>query len=399
MSPEPRPRIVFVFGAYALGGAEKQLASLVEHRPARARGVEVRTLTLHPTRSTLIEERFEAEGIAHDLVSWDAQSFPSFFLNLVRCIRRLRPGIVHTLLDGSSGTWGRLAAYLNRVPVILHSDLSLVRAANRSDRPLRPFLDRITTHFLPNAHAIADRVARGGVPRERITVIPCGVDLTIFAPERVTGLRAELGIPDDAVVAGFLGRFERVKRIDVLLDALQRLPEAARPDHVLLAGDGSLMPEMAARVAGDAWLSEHVHLLGSVRRVPEFLASLDYLVHPSEIEGLPNAVLEGMAMRLPVIGTRVSDVPLLVEGIGFVAEPTDAASLAEAIRSMQALDVAERRRLGEAARRRIESDYDLEVVAQRFWDLHLDLLERARDGRRVGHAAGWRAAPGSRPDV
>lgn len=394
-----RPRVVFIFGAYALGGAERQLARLIERRPSYVDGVDIHTITLHPTRSAAVEQHFHDQGVVHTLVSWDATSFPVFFFRLFRELRRLRPTIVHTFLDGSAGTWGRLAAFLAGVPVLLHSDRSLERTRNRSDRPLRPFLDRVTQRFLPNAHAIAERVIRDGVPSRKVTVMPNGVDCEAYSPEIVSPRRAELGIANDAVVAGFLGRIERVKRIDVLLDALLALPEVDRPDHLLVAGDGSLMGFLRQRVASDPWLAERCHLLGSVERVPEFLASLDYLVQSSEVEGLPNAVLEAMAMGLPIVATRVSDIPILIDGVGFLAEPGDVASLADAIGAMQALEPAERRRLGEAARRRIESDYDLEKVAQRFWDLHLALLERAARTRGHRRAADRVPASESRTDV
>lgn len=382
--PARAPRIVFIFGAFAVGGAERQLARLVERRPESAENVAVHVITLHPTRSTEIERRFAAQGVHHTLVDWDASSFPVFFLRLVRTLRRLRPAIVHTFMDGSAGTWGRLAALLAGVPVILHSDRSLERTTNRSDRPLRPFLDRRTRHFLPNAHAIAERVIRDGVPPDRVTVIPNGVDCSAYLPGRDNELRRQLGIADEAVVAGFLGRVERVKRLDVLLDALVRLPEADRPDHLLVAGDGSQMDAVRAQVEADPWLARHCHLLGSVQRVPAFLASLDYLVQSSEVEGLPNAVLEAMATGLPIVATRVSDVPLLIDGVGILAEPADVASLAEALRAMQRLGSEGRRELGEAARRRIERDYDLDRVAARFWEIHYELLAAA--DRRTGRS-------------
>lgn len=394
-----RPRIVFVMGSYSLGGAERQLAALIERRPASVREVELHTVTLHRTRSPETAARFDGQGVVNTLVDWDALPFPLFLLRLLRVLRRLRPDIVHTVLDGSSGTWGRLGAFLTRVPVIIHSDRSLEPASNRSDRPLRPFLDRVTTRFLPNARAIAERVQRTtGVPPEKILVMPNGVDLSQFAPDRVRGRRGDWGVPDGALVAGFLGRFERVKRIDVLLDALLSLPVEARPDHLLLAGDGSLMPSLRQRVAADPWLAERCHLLGAQQDVPAFLASIDYLVQPSEVEGLPNAVLEAMAMGRPVVATRVSDVPLLVEGAGRVAEAGDVASLAAALRSMQDAGADELARLGRAARRRIELEYDLDRVAERFWNAHLELLP-VRDGgaRPASGPAERAAAPG--PDA
>lgn len=376
----PAPRVVFVLGSYTLGGAETQLASLLEHRPARARHLDLHTVTFLPASAPALAERFARAGVTNTLVNREEMHFPAFFWRLLRVVRELRPDIVHTLLDSSTGAWGRLAARLAGVPAIMHSDLSLMTEGTRAHRLLRPYLDRATARFLPNAEAIAERLTGTGVPRERITVVPCGVDRARFDPAALRGARARAaqraawGVPEGAVVAGFLGRFAEVKRLDVLLDAVAALPAEARPDYLVLAGDGPTMGSVRERVEGDAWLRDRCRLLGAVSDTPAYLGALDYLVLPSETEGLPNAVLEGMAMGLPVVATRVSDVPTLIRGCGFEAEPGDVRSLAEALRVMTALTAEERRALGEVARRRIAEHYDLDAVARTFWDAHLALV-------------------------
>ena len=371
-------RIVFVLSQYAVGGAEKQLAALLEHRPEWSLAIDVRTVTFLPPASQEMVERYATLGVPNTQVSRPAATFVGFFVALLRTFRQLDPAIVHTLLDHSTGTWGRLAAWMLRVPAIVMSDLSLGEVGGRVHFALRPFLDRVTHRFLPNAEAIADRLATSGVPRRKITVIPCGVDLEVFDPLRVADGRGDRrrawGIPEDAVVAGYLGRFTRVKRVDLLIEALRTLPEGDRPDFVVLGGDGPTMSLARSMVDLDPWLRERCHFLGTIHDAPEFLAAIDYLVLPTEVEGLPNVILEAMAMVRPVVSTRVSDIPAIIDGAGVVAEPGDATALAEAIRVMQRRTADERRRLGEAGRKRVERDFDIEVVAERFWREHAALL-------------------------
>lgn len=375
--PDAR-RIVFVLSQYSVGGAEKQLATLLEHRPEWARGLGVHTITFIASASSEIVERFAALGVIHTLVERQGRSFAAFFLALVRTIRRLDPFIVHTLLDHSTGTWGRLAAWLLRSPVIMMSDLSLGEGGGRAHFALRPFLDRVTTRFLPNAEAIADRLASKGVPREKITVIPCGVDLRTFDPLRAEPTRAARreawGVGSDAVVAGFLGRFWEQKRVDLLAEALRAMPVEERPDLVVFAGDGPTMPMVRAIIDQDPWLKAHTRFLGTIHDTPAFLSAVDYLVLPSVSEGLPNVVLESMAMCRPVVSTRVSDIPLVIDGAGLVAEPGDVGSLARALSAMQCYTDDERRRLGDVGRRRVERDFDIVHVAERFWRAHAELL-------------------------
>ena len=371
-----RVTIVMVMSAYRLGGTERQLASLIEHRPSYAKDLELHTITFLEPSSEAIVRRFVQEGVHNTLVDRRTRSFPSFFFGIARTMARLKPDVVLTLLDSSIGAWGRLAAWLVGVRNIVHSDQSLMVEGTRAHLFLRPFLDRVTRRFLPNAEAIAARLVRDGVPAERITVIPTAVDLGLFDPVSVRGAREAWGVPSDAVVAGFVGRFAEVKRIDILLDAMLELPLDRRPDYLVLAGDGPTMPAVREHVNGDAWLADRCILLGTIDAIPEFMASIDFLVLSSRIEGLPNVVLEAMAMARPVVATRVSDVPAVIEGCGFLAEPLDVASLAGAIAEMMALTPEQRDRLGRAGRQRIELEYDLDKVAKRFWDAQLELVSR-----------------------
>jgi len=381
-------RIVFVLSQYAVGGAEKQLAALLAHRPGWSQALDVRTVTFMPPASREMVARYAALGVPNTEVSRPETTFLGFFISLLREFRELRPAIVHTLLDHSTGTWGRLAAWILRVPVIMMSDLSLGEVGGRVHFALRPFLDRITHRFLPNAEAIADRLVATGVPRRKITVIPCGVDLQAFDPRRVNDARAERrrdwGVPAEATVAGYLGRFTPVKRIDVLIEALLALPRAERPDYVVLGGDGPTMPLVRSLVDTDPWLKDRCRLLGTIHDTPEFLTAIDYLVLPTEVEGMPNVVLEAMAMLRPVVSTRVSDIPGIIDGAGVVAEPGNVTAMAEALQVMQRSSAEERREMGETGRRRVERDFDIEVVAERFWREHAALLPGfdAPDARR-----------------
>lgn len=367
-------RIVFVMSKYAVGGLEKQLAALIEFRPERARGYEVHTITLGAARSPDVQRRFEAAGAHNTLVDRASLPFPLFFLRLVRTMVRLRPVLVSTLLDSSVGAWGRLAAWLARVPVIVHSDRLLATEGTRVHYLLRPFLDRVTDRFLPNAEAIAERLVADGISRDKIRVMHNGVDLATFDPASVPDLRSAWGVPESACVLGYLGRFAPQKRVDLLLDALSSLPIDQRPDYVVMAGTGSTFDEIEERIGADPWLAARCRLLGATDDAPGFLKSIDYLVLASDSEGFPNVVLEAMAMGKPVVATSVSDVPYLVGDAGRVVPPGDAAALAAAVGELQRMGPEERRRLGARARARIEAEFDIVVRSERFWDAHLDLL-------------------------
>lgn len=379
-------KVTFVLPSYSIGGAELQLATLIANRPTWAQPVTIETITFLEPTSTELSERFEALGVENVLIDRGSLGFVPFFLKLVRHLRKSRPNVVHTFLDSSTGTWGRLAALAAGRRNIMHSDRSLMVGDTGVHRVLRPLLDRATSSFLPNAGAIALRLQRSGVPPHKIVPMTSAVDLSRFYERDSRAAREAWNIGEDAVVAGFLGRFAPVKRLDILLDSLLLVPEALRPDFLVMAGDGSEMAYVQARLKEDAWLRDHVITLGTSNDTPAFLAGVDYLVLSSEIEGAPNAVLEAMAMGKPIVATNVSDLPEIVDSVGFLAEAADAASLSEAIAAMQRLSPAERRELGTRARARIVERYDIAAVAARFWEAHRRFLKA--DGRRLDAPGG-----------
>lgn len=362
--------VLFVLPGLLAGGAERQLLSLLARRP--------RTLDVHLVVFVADDPRAMRQladtGVVVHCLDRPEGSFPAFFGRLVRTVREVRPRIVHTVLAGSTGTWGRLAALVADVPHVFHSDRSLDPPVSSVHRLLRPALDARTERLFVNAEAIAAWLVARGVEPEKLRVIPNGVDLERFAPSPDHDARRAWGVDGTALVAGFLGRLRPEKRVDLLLSALVATPEALRPDVVLIGGDGPQRSALEAAVQADRWLRTHCRFLGPVDDAPRFLAALDFLVLPSDIEGCPNVVLEALAMGKPVVATAVSDVPRLVEGCGLLARPGDRASLSHALASMQRLSAGERRQLGATGRARVEGAHDLRSAARRFWDAHLEVL-------------------------
>lgn len=369
--------LVLVLPSLTMGGAEAQLVSMLEASRDELARTRVTLLTFLPPQNQAIARRFEALGLRIDLIDRSTMGFVPFFVRLVRYFRSARPAVVHTFLGGSTGTWGRLAARMAGVPYVLFSDRNLVPTMTRVQRFVDPLVRPLTTRFLPNANATAERLVRQGVPRERIVVLPNGVDAARFAPGTAPSLRPSWSVPDDATVAGFLAMLRREKRPELLLDAIARLPVSERPDYVVFAGEGVLRRALEERIAADPWMTERCILLGVVEDTPAFLASIDFLVLTSDAEGTPNAILEAMATGKPCVATRVADVPDLVGNEGFLADSGDAASIADALRRMVQLTPEARARMGMAGRRRIVAAFSMEVAARRFWAAHEDLLPAA----------------------
>jgi glycosyltransferase involved in cell wall biosynthesis len=205
------------------------------------------------------------------------------------------------------------------------------------------------TALIAISHALADRlVAEMGVPREKIAVIPNGVDVQRFDPARVSARRSA-----SAFTVLFVGSLASWQGLDILLRAAAAVPDI----HVTIAGDG---PERAAL---EALAGDRVQFLGrlSPDDIPALIASVDVCYSGHTAFRSPLKLYEYMAMGRPVISSAVPDATAaLVDGqSGFLFPPGDLEGLTHALRRAHAarecLDV-----MGQRARR--------EVVAHHSWD-------------------------------
>ena len=230
---------------------------------------------------------------------------------------------------------------------------------HRLTAPLIRFLWRRAAAVVANSRGLADLAARsaGAVP---IRMIPNGVDAARFTP-------AEELSREGPVRLVFVGRLVRQKGLDVLLEALARLPGEACFEATII-GDGPLRADLAA-MAARLGLAAKVRFAGWVSRadMPETLRHADAFVFPSRDEGMPNAVLEAMASGLAVAATRIAGNEELVEEerTGFLVPPDDAAALAAVVARL----VADRNlcwRLGQAGREKVVREYSWRVVAEAY---------------------------------
>jgi glycosyltransferase involved in cell wall biosynthesis len=194
------------------------------------------------------------------------------------------------------------------------------------------------------------------------------------SPELRARFRQELGIPPEAIVMGNIAFDAPFKGVDLLLDAFQ--PVAAREPrlHLVQVGIDPAVSSLPAQ-AGRLGLSARVHWAGIRDRGWEVLNAADFYVQPSRYgEGLPLAIMEAMALDLPVLATRVSgNQEAVVEGeTGFLVEPGGVGPLVEGIERM--LDQADRwPSLGRAGRSRFRQLFDGAASVERLVEEYYQL--------------------------
>jgi glycosyltransferase involved in cell wall biosynthesis len=288
-------------------------------------------------------------------------------------LRRFRPQLVQSFLFHANLAT-RLAAPWAGCPWVLGG----LRVAERQKR-WHLIMDRLTASLAVGSVCVSRGVLRfsrevAGLDPARLTVIPNGIDPAPF-DAAVPVPRAAIGVPDAAHLALCIGRLDVQKGLPDLLEAAEGVI-LHRPDwHLALAGDGPSRDWLLAQLAERPRLRDNVHWLGRRDDVPGLLKSADVLVHASLWEGMPNAVLEAMAARRPVVGTAVEGTEdLVVPGrTGWLVPPGDVAALRRAL--IEAADSPEyRRRYGEAGRLRVEQEFSLDRTVAAYEHLWAGIL-------------------------
>ncbi len=255
------------------------------------------------------------------------------FVSICREIRRFRPHIVHTH-TAKAGVLGRLAAFVNRVPVRVHTFHGHVLhgyfspPVSRLVRLVERVLARGTTALVAVGERVRDELVEAGIgQRDRFTAIAPGVEEPPAIDREIA--RQLLGLPLEVPVVMFVGRLTAIKRPDRLVEAfgmvLERIPEAV----LAVAGEGELLKEVRRSVER---LGDSVRFLGWQSDVGRLYAAADLVVISSDNEGMPMTLIEAAMAGVPGVTTDVGSASeVVVHGsTGLVVAP-DARDLADAI--------------------------------------------------------------------
>lgn len=233
-----------------------------------------------------------------------------------------------------------------------------------------------------NSAGVADQVCgEFGWSRDRVVVVPNPVDLreidTIAPIDRPAA-----GIPSDRPMLLWAGRMDPVKRLDFLLDVLDRV-RPRRAFTLALCGDGPLRTRIEARIAGLAW-SRDVRLLGWRTDVVAWMKAADLLLLPSRSEGSPNVVLEAMAAGCCVLASGIAPCrEVIAPGVtGALAPCGDASAWAAAVEGLLAHG-EHRERLVAAARSWVAAHHDWSLTLGPITSLYRAAIAAAARFRKT----------------
>jgi glycosyltransferase involved in cell wall biosynthesis len=339
----------------SLGWGGQEIRILTEARGMAARGHRV-TLLAPPEAAIFAKAaKYGVDAVPMDI----ARKGPRNLFALKSWFAGHPPDVVNT--HSSTDSW--LTALSCKAPIVRTRHISAPVGANPWNRWL---YGKAARRVVTTGEALRLQLLQSlGLKEDQVVSVPTGIDLGRFTKTK----KADLGIPAGAFVFGIVATLRSWKGHQDLLDAFKSLQGNA---HLVIAGDGPQRPVLEAKVSGN----ENIHLIGQRDDVPEVMSAIDCFVLPSYAnEGVPQAIMQAMAMELLVISTRVGAIAeVVVEGeTGLFVPPRDVAALALAMKALMA-SPEKRLAFGKTARKIAEQRFSLEAM--------LDAMERVFQSAR-----------------
>jgi glycosyltransferase involved in cell wall biosynthesis len=302
------------------------------------------------------------------------------YRRLRELIAREKPDVLHSFLFVAN-VLGSFAARREKTPCVVASRgrMGIEWKAHVLHRMTQRAANRRCDLLICKTQAMAREAERlEGMPRERIRVIPNGVEIDRFAfqpgaaAENRRLLQEEHGISADGPLVIAVGNLKPVKGHRTLVEAAAALVDSFPRLQVAIVGKGESAAELRAAIRSHE-LARRVFLPGNFEDVRPWMRAADVFVAPSLSEGMPNAVLEAMAMGLPVV---LSDIPGHVEAAGpdaWYFQPQDAEGLAQALADALA-SPNQRAERGRAGYERVRAQMSVDAMVRRIESLYCELV-------------------------
>ena len=363
-----RHRILYVIGQLERGGAEQQLYYLLEHLKTRT------------TVVSLAPGGYWADPIrnlGHNVIELDRHRHFELerLKRIISIFRTLDPEIIHIFLDGISGLYARIGALL-----VNHRNVIVGERSHPSHYPKWfsipvTLLNRKVKVIVCNSYtARQSLIQRHTMPPNRTLVIPNGIDTV--AIQQASRVNQEWPWPpswSDKLIVGMVGHLHPEKNPESFVQIADRISKIRPEARFVSVGDGPLRTQTYT-LAQTLGLGDRILFTGIRHDVPFLLRHMDIFVLTSRREGMPNVILEAMAIGRPCVVSDVGDCSRLVQDgkNGYVIPPCNEQLFVERI--VELLDNRQQRELMGARALEMIQDYSVQSMVEKYKRLYSEML-------------------------
>jgi glycosyltransferase involved in cell wall biosynthesis len=381
-------RILHIIPDLSIAGAEMKLYKVLS-----ANRKELFTPTVISMRDRgELRQRIEALGIpVYSLGIRGSLPGPSSIRKLMRIVREMRPEVIHGwMYHGNLAAQFAATLARDRPAVLWSVHQSLYSFAYEKWLTalvirLDGLLSRAAQKIVYVSKTSASHHESIGYRKEKTLVFHPGFDTEKFAPSEDArlSLRRQLGLADNTLLIGLIGRYHPVKDHGNYLRAAAKLSQKHPEVRFVMCGKGvDYQNAVLGNLIRELRLEQRVILLGQRTDIERIVAALDIVASSSCSEGFPNVVGEAMSAAVPCVVTAVSDLPEIVGNTGRVVAVKDSSALAAGLEELIEMGRAGRLALGAAARARIIERYSLESSIAQYETVYEGLAAQTGNDRK-----------------
>lgn len=377
-----RYNLLYVFDNLEFGGGERVFAQIINRLSGKKYKIMVACL---PTGAFI--EKIEGSGALIKPVDMRNRFNPGVILQLSRLIKKEKVDIVHSQ-GARADFFARMAAKLGGTPIVVSTVPMPVDGFDIN--PIRKLIyktfDLFSEHFVDKFMVVSDALEKMMIEKhriepQRVVKIYNGIEKDEYdisdkelACKR-SRFRNELSLEENVPIIGAIGRLVWQKGFEQFIEAIPGVLKEFEEARFLIVGEGDLKEKLRAK-SERLNVKNHLIFTGFRDDIKEILQSVDLLVIPSLLEGLPMILLEAMVMKKPIVATNIEGIMEILENgsSGLLVPPGEAKALAGAIINMlthrdKAL------KMGLVARKVVEDRFGVDIMVQRVEDVYDDLLQ------------------------
>lgn len=366
-------KIVHIILNLGYGGAENMLIKLVNHDEVN----KIMIITLTDFCPLKLKLRNNNALVINSFPRGESKIVS--FIKLFRLIKEFKPDIIQSWMYHSE-----LIGLLIKICYPKSRLFWNIRCSTSEWMKLRPrnkFIFSLlklgfgsVTGIVVNSKTEYLASIKLGYPEDKLIYIPNGFEYTlgIDKKESRTNILNKFNLNASSVLIGMVARNDVSKDHDTIIEAFKIVLSGKIAAHLILVGAG--FDDHFAKKLFDNGVSENIHIYGTADHIFDVIIGFDIATLSSRTESFPNVIAEYMLASLPVVATRVADIPEIIGDTGIVVDPGDYIALADGINSIINMSEEKRTMMGKQAHQKIMDEFHIDKIYNTYIENYHDHL-------------------------